>query len=138
MTTNTLTANPTTDTCLATGTLLLIRVTDAEQKAEQMYGKEMYPQVTDASAAKAAFVNAIGDSYGFILQSSQNASSALRQAMFNNVWRQAGADLPAMLNDPARVAEVNALMSSAQAAVAANGSMASVAIWKSTSERGSD
>ncbi|WP_257806683.1 conjugal transfer protein TraG N-terminal domain-containing protein [Burkholderia glumae] len=128
VTTNTLTANPTTDTCLATGTLLLIRVTDAEQKAEQMYGKEMYPQVTDASAAKAAFVNAIGDSYGFILQSSQNASSALRQAMFNNVWRQAGADLPAMLNDPARVAEVNALMSSAQAAVAANGSMASVAI----------
>ncbi|MGS1059104.1 conjugal transfer protein TraG N-terminal domain-containing protein [Burkholderia glumae] len=128
VTTNTLTANPTTDTCLATGTLLLIRVTDAEQKAEQMYGKEMYPQMTDASAAKAAFVNAIGDSYGFILQSSQNASSALRQAMFNNVWRQAGADLPAMLNDPARVAEVNALMSSAQAAVAANGSMASVAI----------
>ncbi len=53
VTTNTLTANPTTDTCLATGTLLLIRVTDAEQKAEQMYGKEMYPQVTDASAAKA-------------------------------------------------------------------------------------
>ncbi|MCM2547188.1 conjugal transfer protein TraG N-terminal domain-containing protein [Burkholderia glumae] len=128
VTTNTLTANPTTDTCLATGTLLLIRVTDAEQKAEQMYGKEMYPQMTDASAAKAAFVNAIGDSYGFILQSAQNASSALRQAMFNNVWRQAGADLPAMLNDPARVAEVNALMSSAQAAVAANGSMASVAI----------
>ncbi|WP_304993780.1 conjugal transfer protein TraG N-terminal domain-containing protein [Burkholderia plantarii] len=128
VTTNTLTANPTTDTCSATGTLLLIRVTDAEQNAEQTYGKEMYPTITDASAAKSAFVNAIGDSYGFILQSSENASSALRQAMFNNVWRQAGAELPAMLSDPSRVAEVNALMSSAQAAVAANGSMASVAI----------
>ncbi len=128
VTTNTLTANPTTDTCSATGTLLLIRVQDAEQSAEQVYGSEMYPEISDPGAAKAAFVNAIGDSYGFILQSSQNASSALRQAMFNNVWRQAGAELPAMLNDPARVAEVNALMSSAQAAVATNGSLASVAI----------
>ncbi|WP_241238662.1 conjugal transfer protein TraG N-terminal domain-containing protein [Burkholderia gladioli] len=128
VTTNTLTANPTTDTCSATGTLLLIRVQDAEQSAEQVYGNEMYPEISDPGAAKAAFVNAIGDSYGFILQSSQNASSALRQAMFNNVWRQAGAELPAMLNDPARVAEVNALMSSAQAAVATNGSLASVAI----------
>ncbi|WP_055141322.1 conjugal transfer protein TraG N-terminal domain-containing protein [Burkholderia plantarii] len=128
VTTNTLTASPTTDTCSATGTLLLIRVTDAEQNAEQIYGKEMYPDISDASAAKAAFVNAIGDSYGFILQSSQNASSALRQAMFNNVWRQAGAELPAMLNDPGRVAEVNALISSAQAGVAANGSMTTTMI----------
>ncbi|MDF3089229.1 conjugal transfer protein TraG N-terminal domain-containing protein [Burkholderia semiarida] len=128
VTTNTLTANPTTDTCSATGTLLLLRVQDAEQAAEQMYGSEMYPEIADPSMAKAEFVNAIGDSYGFILQSSQNASSALRQAMFNNVWRQAGAELPAMLNDPARVAEVNALMSSAQAAVATNGSLASMAI----------
>ncbi|RQV00101.1 conjugal transfer protein TraG [Burkholderia cenocepacia] len=128
VTMNTLTANPTTDTCSATGTLLLLRVQDAEQAAEQMYGSEMYPEIADPSMAKAEFVNAIGDSYGFILQSSQNASSALRQAMFNNVWRQAGAELPAMLNDPARVAEVNALMSSAQAAVATNGSLASMAI----------
>ncbi|RXV64154.1 conjugal transfer protein TraG [Burkholderia stabilis] len=128
VTTNTLTANPTTDTCSAIGTLLLMRVQDAEQAAEQMYGSEMYPEISDASLAKAEFVNAIGDSYGFILQSSQNASSALRQAMFNNVWRQAGAELPAMLNDPARVAEVNALMSSAQAAVATNGSLSSMAI----------
>ncbi len=128
VTTNTLTANPTTDTCSATGTLLLIRVQDAEQTAEQIYGSEMYPEITDASMAKSEFVNAIGDSYGFILQSSQNASSALRQAMFNNVWRQAGAELPAMLNDPARVNEVNALMSSAQAAVATNGSLSSMAI----------
>ncbi|WP_186044528.1 conjugal transfer protein TraG N-terminal domain-containing protein, partial [Burkholderia gladioli] len=36
VTTNTLTANPTTDTCTATGTLLLIRVQDAEQSAEQV------------------------------------------------------------------------------------------------------
>ncbi|WP_260438645.1 conjugal transfer protein TraG N-terminal domain-containing protein [Burkholderia contaminans] len=128
VTTNTLTANPTTDTCSAIGTLLLMRVQDAEQAAEQMYGSEMYPEIPNPSMAKAEFVNAIGDSYGFILQSSQNASSALRQAMFNNVWRQAGAELPAMLNDPARVAEVNALMSSAQAAVATNGSLSSMAI----------
>ncbi|WP_244133086.1 conjugal transfer protein TraG N-terminal domain-containing protein [Burkholderia metallica] len=128
VTTNTLTANPTTDTCSAIGTLLLMRVQDAEQAAEQMYGSEMYPEIASPSMAKAEFVNAIGDSYGFILQSSQNASSALRQAMFNNVWRQAGAELPAMLSDPARVAEVNALMSSAQAAVATNGSLSSMAI----------
>lgn len=128
VTTNTLTANPTTDTCAAIGTLLLMRVQDAEQAAEQMYGSEMYPEISDPSMAKAEFVNAIGDSYGFILQSSQNASSALRQAMFNNVWRQAGAELPSMLNDPARVAEVNALMSSAQAAVATNGSLSTMAI----------
>ncbi|QKM57759.1 conjugal transfer protein TraG N-terminal domain-containing protein [Burkholderia glumae] len=128
VTTNTLTPNPTTDTCQAIGTLLLIRVQDAEQAAEQMYGSEMFPEIADPSAARADFVNAIGDSYGVILQSSQNASSALRQAMFNNLWRQAGAELPAMLNDPARVDEVNALLSSAQAAVAANGSMQTVGI----------
>ncbi|WP_257828198.1 conjugal transfer protein TraG N-terminal domain-containing protein [Burkholderia glumae] len=128
VTTNTLTPNPTTDTCQAIGTLLLIRIQDAEQAAEQMYGSEMFPEIADPSAARADFVNAIGDSYGVILQSSQNASSALRQAMFNNLWRQAGAELPAMLNDPARVDEVNALLSSAQAAVAANGSMQTVGI----------
>ncbi|MFY4698868.1 conjugal transfer protein TraG N-terminal domain-containing protein [Burkholderia glumae] len=107
---------------------VLIRIQDAEQAAEQMYGSEMFPEIADPSAARADFVNAIGDSYGVILQSSQNASSALRQAMFNNLWRQAGAELPAMLNDPARVDEVNALLSSAQAAVAANGSMQTVGI----------
>ncbi|MBS2132329.1 conjugal transfer protein TraG N-terminal domain-containing protein (plasmid) [Burkholderia thailandensis] len=128
VTTNTLTASPTTDTCQAVGVTLLLRVQDAEQQAEQMYGREMYPAITDPSLAQAAFVNAIGDSYGFILQASQSASTALRQAMFNNIWQQAGSQLPAMLSDPSQVQEVNALIGSAQAATAANGSLMSTAI----------
>jgi conjugal transfer mating pair stabilization protein TraG len=66
------------------------------------------------------YLNAVSTSYDWLLQSSQSASDALKQGMFNNMWRQAGTSLPSMLNDPAQVAEVTALAAEGQAAAQAN------------------
>lgn len=119
---NTLTANPTTDTCQNVGVILKTQVDAAALAAQTFYGKQAFPLAQSDAIATSMFVNAVGTSYDWLLQSSQNASDALKQGMFNNLWRQAGTSLPAMLNDPSQVAEVNALAGEAQAAAQANGS----------------
>lgn len=119
---NTLTATPVTDTCKNTGVILKGRVDAAVIAAQTFYGKRTFPLAQSDALATSMFVNAVGVSNDWILQSSQNSSDAMRQSMFNNMWRQAGTSLPAMLNDPAQVAEVAALSGEAQAAAQANGS----------------
>lgn len=54
------------------------------------------------------FVSTVGTSYDWILNNASNSSDAMKQSMFNNIWKEAGTELPALLNDPARVAEVKA------------------------------
>lgn len=119
---NTLTASPVTDTCQNIALILKDRVNNAVTAAQTFYGKQAFPLAQSDALATSMFIGAAGASYDWILQSSQNASDALRQSMFNNIWRQAGSTLPAMLNDPAQVAEVAALTGEAQAAMQANGS----------------
>lgn len=119
---NTLTANPTTDTCKNTAVILKTQVDAATLAAQTFYGKQAYPLAQSDAIAASMFVGAAGTSYDWLLQSSQNASDALKQGMFNNLWRQAGTSLPAMLNDPSQVAEVAALTAEAQAGAQANSS----------------
>jgi conjugal transfer mating pair stabilization protein TraG len=119
---NTLTATPTTDTCQNTALVLKQRVASAVTTAQAYYGKQAFPLASSDALATQMYVNAMSSSYDWILQSSQNASDAMKQAMFNNMWRQAGSSLPAMLNDPSQVAEVSALQGEAQAALQANAS----------------
>jgi conjugal transfer mating pair stabilization protein TraG len=118
----TLTATPTTDTCQNVGVTLKTGVDAAVLAAQTFYGKQSFPLAQSDALATSMFVGAVGTSYDWILQSSQNSSDAMRQSMFNNMWRQAGTSLPAMLNDPSQVAEVAALSGEAQAASQANGS----------------
>lgn len=117
---NTITANPTTDTCQNVGLLLKTKVEAAVQSAQAFYGKQAFPLAQSDALATSMYVNTVATSYDWLLQSSQNASDALKQGMFNNIWRQAGTSLPAMLNDPSQVAEVTALAAEGQAAAQAN------------------
>lgn len=125
---DTLTPEPQTEPCTDVAIVLKDRVADAAAKAQIFYGKQAFSRASTDAIAESMFVSAIGTSYDWILNNSSNASAALRQSMFNNIWKEAGSELPALLNDPARVAEVNALMASAQAARQAAGANASISI----------
>ncbi len=119
---DTLTSAPVTATCSDAAVILKDRVDAAVIAAQTFYGKQAFPLAQSDAIATSLYINATGSAYDWILQSSQNASDATRQAMFNNIWREAGTSLPAMLNDPSLVAETAALAAEAQAAAQANGS----------------
>jgi conjugal transfer mating pair stabilization protein TraG len=119
---NTLTSEPVTTTCVDGGLILKARVDAAVTAAQTYYGKQAFPLAQSDALAASMYVAAAGSAYDWILQSSQNASDATRQSMFNNLWRDAGTNLPAMLNDASQVAAVAALSAEAQAASQANGS----------------
>lgn len=125
---DTLTPTPTTDTCYMVGLVLKTRVEDAVTAAQTYYGKQAFPLAQSDAIAQTMFLSATGDAYGWIMQASQGTSDALRQSMFNNIWKQAGTSLPAMLNDPAAVSEINALSGQAQAAAQANTSNSIMAL----------
>lgn len=125
---DTLTAAPTTDTCSNVAVILKDRVEAATAAAQTFYGKQAFTRATSDAIAESMFVSTVGTSYDWILNNASNSSEALRQAMFNNIWKDAGSELPALLNDPARVAEVNAMTSSAQAARQAAGANSSISI----------
>ena len=119
---DTLSSAPVTATCTDAAVVLKDRVDSAVIAAQTFYGKQAFPLAQSDAIATSLYINATGSAYDWILQSSQNASDATRQAMFNNIWREAGTSLPAMLNDPSLVAETAALSAEAQAAAQANGS----------------
>ncbi len=125
---NTLSGNPVTDTCTKVGGILKQRVDEAVIAGQRYYGKQAFNRASNDGLATSLFMSAIGTSYDWILNNSQNASEAMKQAMFNNVWREAGSELPALLNDPARVAEMNALTGSAQAALQSNASNSTLSL----------
>ncbi len=125
---NTLTNAPTTDTCVNVATILKDRVNDAVTAAQTFYGKQAFTRASSDAIATSMFVSTVGTSYDWILNNSSNASDALKQSMFNNIWKEAGSELPALLNDPARVAEVNALAGAARAARQADGSNSTLSL----------
>ncbi len=125
---NTLSGKPVTDTCTKVGGILKQRVDEAVIAGQRYYGKQAFNRASNDGLATSLFVSAISTSYDWILNNAQNASEAMKQAMFNNIWREAGSELPALLNDPARVTEMNALIGSAQAALQANSSNSTLSL----------
>jgi conjugal transfer mating pair stabilization protein TraG len=123
-----LSGSPQLETCTAAGALLQIRVSDGIAAAERFYGRNTFSRTDTDTVAAGLYASAIATSYSWILGASANSSDAIKQAMFNNLWREAGSTIPAMLNDPARVSEVNALMSQAAAARAADGANSSLSL----------
>lgn len=124
----TLSATPTTMTCTDAALLLKVQVDTAATQGQTFYGKQAFTRATTDAIATDMFIASVGTSYNWILNSSQNSSAAMKQAMFNNIWREAGSELPTLLNDPARVAEVNAMTSAAQAARQADGSNSTLSL----------
>ncbi len=108
--------------CPDVAAVLSLRVGTGISQAQLFYGRTLFPRAQTDAVAQALFASAVGTSYDWILNNSQNASDAMKQAMFNNLWKDAGTELPTLLGDASRVAEVNALMGSAQAAGQANAS----------------
>ncbi|KVV25117.1 conjugal transfer protein TraG [Burkholderia cepacia] len=125
---NTLTAQPTTDVCTTVALVLKQRVNDAVVSGQRFYGRQAFTRANSDAIATGMFINAVGTSYDWILNNSSNASDAMKQAMFNNIWKDAGTELPALLNDPARVSEVSALAAAAQAAKQADGSNSALSL----------
>lgn len=119
---DTLTPSPITDTCVNVGTVLKTRVNDGIAAAQKFYGRSNFSRANSDDAASSLFASAIGTSYDWILSSSASASDAMKQAMFNNLWHDAGSELPALLNDPARISELQAMAGAGQAAKQADNS----------------
>lgn len=117
-----------TDTCRNVADKLAPRVTRDLQKNQDDQARFLFPRAGSQQQALELFMGATAQSYEWMLNQSANASDAMKQAMFNNLWREAGAELPALLNDPARVAEVNALMGAAQAARQADGANSTMSL----------
>lgn len=119
---NTLTATPITDTCTNVAVVLKGRVDAGLASAQAFYGRQNFTRADTDAVASAMFASSIGTSYDWILGSSATASDAMKQAMFNNVWREAGSELPALMGDTARIQELQTLAGAAQAARQADGS----------------
>ncbi|WP_338927518.1 conjugal transfer protein TraG N-terminal domain-containing protein [Mycetohabitans endofungorum] len=125
---DTLTSKPITDTCTGVAAILKQRVDDAVVAGQRFYGKQAFTRATSDAIATSMFMSAVGTSYDWILNNASNASDAIKQSMFNNIWKEAGAELPVLLNDPARVSEVSVLAGAAQAARQADGSNSTLSL----------
>jgi conjugal transfer mating pair stabilization protein TraG len=125
---NTLTAAPTTDTCTNAAVVLKGRVDSGIDAAQTFYGKQAFTRANSDAIASSMFGSAIGSSYDWILASSASASDAMKQAMFNNIWRDAGSELPALMGDTARIQELQNMAGAAQAAKQADGSNGTLAM----------
>lgn len=125
---NTLTATPTTDTCKNVAVILKDRVDAGIEAAQTFYGRQNFSRADSDATASAMYAAAVGSSYDWILSSASTASDAMKQAMFNNIWRDAGAELPALLNDPGRIQELQTMAGAAQAARQADGSNATLSL----------
>lgn len=117
--------NPVTRTCSEAGNDLKVRVQQGLEASMRYYGKSFFNRFSD-DMAYTMYLNTLGTSYSWMLNSNQSASDAVKQSMFNNVWREAGTELPALLNDPSRVAEITANAGAAMGATQVKGSMSVV------------
>ena len=125
---NTLTPSPTTSTCTDAANVLKARVDNGLASAQSFYGRQAVTRATTDALASSMYASAVGTSYDWILTSSASASDAMKQAMFNNIWREAGSELPALMSDPARVQELQNMAGAAQAARQADGSNATISM----------
>ena len=125
---NTLTPTPVTATCTDAANVLKTRVDGGLAAAQSFYGRQAVTRASTDALASAMYASAVGTSYDWILTSSASASDAMKQAMFNNIWREAGSELPALMSDPARVQELQNMAGAAQAARQADGSNATISM----------
>ncbi|ONY62612.1 conjugal transfer protein TraG N-terminal domain-containing protein, partial [Burkholderia cenocepacia] len=108
--------------------LLKPRVDAAVADAQAFYGRKAFPQVSSDGIAQQMFLSTVSTSYSWLLDASQSASDAMKQAMFNNIWRDAGPGIARAHDDPAAIADTNALIAEAEAARQANGSNSALSL----------
>lgn len=96
---------------------LKARIESAMQAAQIFYGRRLNPSISDDNLAAQALVSQMQAAYPLILNASQAASDIIKQQMFINMWKEAGATIPQMTNDPAAV---QVALATTQAAATAN------------------
>lgn len=111
---NNLTALPITDTCRNVAPILLDRVNAGLAAAQTYYGRSMFSRSTVDAAASTLYANAVSTSYDWLIGLAQDSSTAMKQGMFNTLWTEAGSELPALMGDDARVAQMQSLTSASQ------------------------
>ncbi|MDR6503877.1 conjugal transfer mating pair stabilization protein TraG [Burkholderia ambifaria] len=125
---NVLSPQPVTDTCQNVALILKPRVDAAVADAQAFYGRKAFPQASSDSIAQQMFMSTVATSYSWLLDASQSSSDAMKQAMFNNIWRDAGPGIARAHDDPAAIADTNALIAEAEAARQANGSNSALSL----------
>lgn len=125
---NVMTSQPVTDTCQNVALILKPRVEAAVADAQAFYGRKAFPQASSDSIAQQMFMSTVATSYSWLLDASQSSSDAMKQAMFNNIWRDAGPGIARAHDDPAAIADTNALIAEAEAARQANGSNSALSL----------
>lgn len=113
--------NPKTYSCQDAANILNSDVNKGLDSAMRYYGKNAFNNF-NSNVAYNMYAGALGQSYSWILGANQNASDAVKQAMFNNIMRSANSELPALINDPARIQEMIASGGAAMAAEQSKGS----------------
>jgi len=121
VTLGTVKGDPKTYSCVDAATQLNTSVNNGIEAAMRYYGKNAFNNF-NSNTAYSMYVGALGQSYSWILGANQNASDAVKQAMFNNIMRSANSELPALINDPTRIQEIIASGGAAMAAEQAKGS----------------
>lgn len=119
---------PTTGPCTDAALYLKAKVEAGMDAAQAFYGRQNFSRADSDATASAMFATAIGASYSWVLDSAASASEAMRQAMFNNLWREAGNELPALMSDTARIQELQSLQGAAQAARQNDGANATISM----------
>ncbi|MCC7005675.1 MAG: conjugal transfer protein TraG N-terminal domain-containing protein [Ottowia sp.] len=117
VTTRLLSGGAITDTCTnvanGTGTVgsangLKQRLQLDQQQVLNGLGRQFNPQITNAQVAGNLLAQQLGSTQDFLWASGGSAAQTIRQAMFNNVWREAGGNIAQMLQDPGAVSAMNA------------------------------
>ncbi|AFI97411.1 conjugal transfer protein TraG N-terminal domain-containing protein [Acinetobacter baumannii] len=121
VTLGTVKGDPKTYSCVDAASILDTNVTSGVEAAMRYYGKNAFNNF-NPNVAYNMYVGALGQSYSWILGANQNASDAVKQAMFNNIMRSANSELPALINDPTRIQEIIASGGAAMAAEQSKGS----------------
>ncbi|HAV3358523.1 TPA: conjugal transfer protein TraG [Acinetobacter baumannii] len=121
VTLGTVKGDPKTYSCVDAASILDTNVTSGVEAAMRYYGKNAFNNF-NPNVAYNMYVGALGQSYSWILGANQNASDAVKQAMFNNIMRSANSELPGLINDPTRIQEIIASGGAAMAAEQSKGS----------------
>lgn len=121
VTLGTVKGDPKTYSCVDAANILNSNVNTGLDSAMRYYGKNAFNNFSP-NVAYNMYVSSLGQSYSWILGANQNASDAVKQAMFNNIMRSANSELPALINDPTRIQEIIASGGAAMAAEQAKGS----------------
>lgn len=117
VTTRLLSGGAITDTCThvanGTGTVgsangLKQRLQLDQQQVLNGLGRQFNPQIANAQVAGNLLAQQLGSTQDFLWAAGGTAAQTIRQSMFNNVWREAGGNIPQMLQDPGAVSAMNA------------------------------